>query len=346
MFVVVCTALFSAAQDSTSFKTYKEFDFIPAGNIVFFEDFSKTAFLSLPPNFNSEGDKGGVNEVKGIDGRWLKLSDGSSTHFMLKAPIISDFSIQFDLLLKQKGTNMCFSFDMISSAPNRAYFGDYPGINGLRQTFTIDSVFFMNWMDSSTVNKLSRFHNKAFMTNPDIPVRLSISYIKGILKLYANQYLMGEVKYPFAGASIIDMFRFYQKNCGTDNYEVYVSNITIATDYFDINENLLKDGKYISHAIVFEGNSDKIKGDSYPVLLKIAEFMKKEKTAKIKILSLSTDDASLSAKRANSIKNCLVTIFKSDNSRIIAEGQANTELTKIKTSEGRANSIRIEFIRM
>ena len=343
---VVFAALYSTAQDSTSFNSYKEFDFIQATNIVFFEDFSSTPYLSLPSNFNSEGDKSGAVEIKGYEGKWLKLSDGSSTYFTLKKPIISDFSVQFDLLLKQRGTNMCFSFDMISSAPNRTYFGDFPGINGLRQTFTIDSVFFMNWMDSVTVNKLSRFHNKAFMTNPDKPVRLSMSYIKGILKLYANQYLMGEVKYPFAGASIIDMFRFYQKNCGSDNYDIYLSNIIIAADYSDINECLLRDGKYISHSVSFEGNTDKLKGESYPVLLKIAEFLKKEKSAKIKILSLSSNDATLSANRAQSIKTYLVNIFKSDKTRIIAEGVANTEISKIKTSEGIANSLRIEFIKM
>ena len=72
----------------------------------------------------------------------------------------------------------------------------------------------------------------------------------------------------------------------------------------------------------------------------------KEKTSKIKIINLNTDDQALSAKRAQSIKNCLVKMYKSDAARIVAEGKANTELQKIKTSEGKANSLRVEFIKM
>lgn len=346
VFFLMSIAYTDFAQDSLTFRSYKDFDFIPASSIVFFEDFSTYAYSSFPLTFKSDEQKGEVVTLKDCKGKWFKLTDGSSPFFMLKSPLIGDFSVQFDLLLKQKGINMCFNFDMICSAPNRAFSGDYPGINGLRQSFTIDSVFFMNWMDSVEVKKLDRFHNKAFMTNPDVPVRISISYIKGIMKLYANQYYLGEVKYPFSGASIVDMFRFYQKPCGTDNYDVYVSNISVANDYYDIFESLLKDGNFTTHAIVFEGQTDIIRGESYPVLLKISEFLKKEKNVKIKVLSLSTEDAVLSSKRAQSIKNYLVSIFKSDASRIFPEGKANNELPKIKTVEGKANSLRIEFVKM
>jgi hypothetical protein len=342
-FGIICFAL---AQDSVSFIEYKNFDFIPADNIVFFEDFSSSAYASFPEKFKSEDQKGEVMVLKDFEGKWFKPADGSSPYFILKEPLITDFSVQFDILLKQRGNTFCFNFDMICSAPNRAYSGDYPGINGLRQTFTFDSVFFMNWMDSTMINQLNRFHDKAFMTNLFTPVRISISYIKGILKLYGNQYFIGEVKFPFSGASIIDMFRFYQKNCGTDNYDIYISNISIAKDYTDILENLVKTGKYISHAIAFEGKTDVLNGASYPVLKLIAEFLKKDKEAKIKITNLNTDDQALSVKRAQAIKNFLVKVLKSDAVKIIAEGKANNELLKIKTSEGKANSLRVEFVKM
>lgn len=116
---------------------------------------------------------------------------------------------------------------------------------------------------------------------------------------------------------------------------------------------LLTEGKLVTHGILFDVGSDKIKPESYTTLKEIATVLKENPEVRVKIIGHTDSDGSdaanleLSKRRAASVKNALSKDFGIDASRMETDGKGESQpIADNKTQEGKANNRRVEFIRL
>ena len=116
---------------------------------------------------------------------------------------------------------------------------------------------------------------------------------------------------------------------------------------------LLEDGRAQIPDIYFSSGSDRIREESEPVLLEIANVLKRHPDWKLNVEghtdSLAADDFNLdlSKRRAAAVKNALVTRHGIDAARLTPEGFGETRpRASNATPVGRADNRRVELVRM
>lgn len=134
--------------------------------------------------------------------------------------------------------------------------------------------------------------------------------------------------------------------------EYYVSNVRMATGAPDTRNKMLTQGKWVSHGILFDVNSDRIKGESYGSLKEIANVLTENADLKVQIVGHTDSDGDdksnldLSRRRAASVKTALATQFAIDAGRMDTDGKGEGEpVDKNDTPAGKVNNRRVEFIR-
>jgi outer membrane protein OmpA-like peptidoglycan-associated protein len=109
----------------------------------------------------------------------------------------------------------------------------------------------------------------------------------------------------------------------------------------------------VTHGILFDVNSDKIKPESYGVVKEISKVLQENPAVSVKIVGHTDSDGDeaknmeLSKRRAASVKLMLSTEFGVDASRMETDGKGEKEPSGPNTSaEGKANNRRVEFIKL
>ena len=120
----------------------------------------------------------------------------------------------------------------------------------------------------------------------------------------------------------------------------------------DTRNKLLTQGKWATNGILFDVNSDRIRGESYGTLKEVAGVLTENADLKVQIVGHTDSDGEapanldLSRRRAASVKTALVSEFKIDASRMDTDGKGESEpADKANTSAGKANNRRVEFIK-
>jgi outer membrane protein OmpA-like peptidoglycan-associated protein len=107
---------------------------------------------------------------------------------------------------------------------------------------------------------------------------------------------------------------------------------------------------FVTHGIVFDSGSDKLKPESAPVLRQVATYLKENPEVKVTITG-HTDDVgetaanqALSEKRAAAVAASLAADFGIDAARFTTAGKGESvPIAKNDSPEGRATNRRVEF---
>ena len=153
-----------------------------------------------------------------------------------------------------------------------------------------------------------------------------------------------------AAAKLNSLVFFIRGGCG--NCEYYLGNLRVAAGAPDTRNKLLTEGKWVTHGILFDVNSDKIKGESYGALKEIAGVLMENAAVKILIVGHTDSDGDaaanmdLSKRRAASVKTALTREFGIDAARMDIDGKGATQpVDKNDNPAGKANNRRVEFIK-
>jgi outer membrane protein OmpA-like peptidoglycan-associated protein len=121
----------------------------------------------------------------------------------------------------------------------------------------------------------------------------------------------------------------------------------------DTRNRLLTEGKWVTHGILFDVNSDRIRGESYGTLKEIAAVLKENPAVRVRIVGHTDsdgDDASnldLSRRRAAAVKTALAAEFGIESARMETEGRGESEpAAGNDTAAGKANNRRVEFLKL
>jgi outer membrane protein OmpA-like peptidoglycan-associated protein len=115
---------------------------------------------------------------------------------------------------------------------------------------------------------------------------------------------------------------------------------------------VIQSGRYVSHGILFDTGSDRLKPESAPVIQMVAKGLQSAPDLKLLIeghtdsVGNPASNLDLSKRRAEAVKAVLVSQFQIDAGRLTTDGLGATKpIDSNDTPQGRANNRRVEFVK-
>lgn len=328
-----------------------KFDFLPGTEVIYATDFSNEAVGDFPGDFNTNA-SGEVVTINGKSGKWLSMNKNGAfipdniknlpDNFTLEfdAGIIGDptnnysgFGINFTTVKDELMKDVLFHYGSVlwmHPAAEQANIGIYP----LSGATAIENEIKMNQWDIT---------NKSF-------VRVSIWRQKGRLRVYVGKEKVVDVPRFFVENKPYDLsfFRSFFQEC-----ELLISNIRFAHAGADMRTKFMNEGRFSTSEILFDVNSDIIKKESTPTIKEIAALLQENASVKMKIVGHTDSDGdananvALSKKRAESVKNKLISEYGIAASRFSTDGKgASQPIESNGNAAGKAKNRRVEFIKM
>jgi OmpA-OmpF porin, OOP family len=336
-----------------SFQAYSKFDFVPGEKVVAFEDFSQDAIGDFPARWNTDG-SGEIVTVAGKAGRWLKFTKPGyfTPEFITELP--DNFTLEFDLTVPPAFEGRALLVALVElenlkqpadwrTAPNSFQFTTLPGPDEGASDMTSRQN-----SDSAAANQAT---TPQLAAKSGTPFHISVWRQRQRVRVYINQEKVWDAPRGLTAAAKLNTIFFYLPE--TDpSLAYYLTNLRIATGAPDTRNKILTEGKWVSHGILFDVNSDHIKAESYGSLKEIAAVL--AENADLKILIVGHTDADgdeaanldLSKRRAASVKTALANEFKIDVTRMDVDGKGEGQpVDKNDTPAGKANNRRVEFIK-
>ncbi len=120
----------------------------------------------------------------------------------------------------------------------------------------------------------------------------------------------------------------------------------------DFSQVISASGRYVSHGILFDTGSDRLKPESAAVIQSIARGLETNPSLKLRIeghtdsVGNAAQNLDLSRRRAEAVRTVLVSQFKVDASRLTTAGLGATKpLDSNDTPQGRNQNRRVEFVK-
>lgn len=352
--LLLLLATAAAAQEGApSFQAYSKFDFVPGEKVVAVEDFTQDAIGDFPAKWNTDG-SGEIVTIAGKTGRFLKITRQGFfiPEFITDLP--DNFTLEFDVTVPPtyEGYPLTVALVQLENlkepaawyvAPNSFTFTAGPGPTDFASNMTSrqDS-------DSVAANQISL---SQLTSKNASPIHISVWRQRQRVRVYVNQEKVWDVPRGITASAKLNSIVFSAREVDP-TLTYFLSNIRIATGAPDTRNKILREGKWVSHGILFDVNSDRIKAESYGSLKEIAGVLTENKDVKLQIVGHTDadgDDAAnldLSKRRAASVKAALAREFSIDAARMDTDGKGEGQpIDKNDNPAGKANNRRVEFIK-
>jgi len=331
-------------------KVFTKFDFVPGDKMIFFDDFSDTDVGEFPRKWTLDGPKQGnsntVDVVEYQEKRFLRSVPGAkgqppATQYLRldqKGDFPEKFTIEFDAVLApvKEGSTYHNVYRVFFVPADKK--GD---------------VF--KWNGPHSVNISGKESNSA---NTKTNVGLSdgkvhhvaISVNGSFVKAYIdNQRVINDpdgIKRPIKQ---VGLQMQTPNNFKSD--KLLFTNFRLAAGGKDIKSALDTDGKIITHGILYDTGKATLKAESLPTLKMILRLLNDDPELNFSIEGHTDNQGNkginqpLSERRADAVKNWLEE-KGIESTRLKTTGFGDTKpIDSNKTTEGRANNRRVEFVK-
>ncbi|WP_346237472.1 OmpA family protein [Niabella insulamsoli] len=353
----------------SGFSATGKFDFIPGERVIGFEDFSQDGLGDFPAKWNTNG-SGTLSKLNDNPNKFLMTNSETVFYPEFIKGLPDNFTVEFDLASTPEFSYYSGYFVIgFTSEPNIGKsWGSFKKYGNRRNNtkLTVELALHPTGAGGdqgmSVVNAVggdqeivsNDLEQKVFATKGGKNnVHVSIWRQKGRLRVYLNESKIWDIPRAFGdGSEKINAIYFRNDGPGNDAQQFFVGNVRVAVGAPDTRSKLITEGKFVTTGILFDVNSDKIKGESYGVLKDIANVLSENATVRVKIIGHTDSDGdeaanlSLSKKRAEAVKKALSSEFGIAESRMSTEGKGETQPAADNTTpEGKANNRRVEFIK-
>ena len=326
----------AAAEDMT---LYTKYDFIPGDKVIFWDDLAKEEMGEFPSRWNL---KDGVFEVAKQYGRnWILCTNtGTIIPKGTKGEMPPKYTIELDLYAKNEPGIRGHWYRIVWVNDK----GDEIAEFGLRE---FESTH-LRIMGNDLANKrLEPPVSRGIHT-------MRVMATKTSLKCYLDQERVANV--PAVEGFKPVGFRVWVApftNNSDANNPCLFGNLRYAEGGKTMREQLAEDGRIVTHGILFDSGSDKIRGESYKTLADIGGMLTEDTALRISIEGHTDSDGAdaanlaLSQNRARSVKDYLVSTYKVDAGRLETKGWGEGKpIDTNDTPEGKANNRRVELVKL
>jgi OmpA-OmpF porin, OOP family len=318
----------AAAQD---LKAYQNYDFVPGDKIVFEDDFKSDTDGEFPAHWKLDAGQAVVNKV-GDEPAFL-LTEGN--YVKVRPRIKGDnyladtFTVEFDFYPKAGGFEQMIVFLNPDDEGRQISIGKEV-VAGFEPSL---SATYAGDKDNYT----DKWHHAALV------------FKKNQLKVYEDQYRV--LVMPDTGEITPKSVAF--GGIGDPNNPLVFKNIRIATGGgMNLIDRLTKDGKIVTHGILFDVNQSTIKPQSMGAITQIVKLLKDNPAVKLEIGGHTDGDGdaaknvTLSQSRADAVKKAIVDQGV-DAARLTTKGYgASKPVDANTTPEGKANNRRVELTKI
>jgi outer membrane protein OmpA-like peptidoglycan-associated protein len=354
-----------------SFKAYSRYDFVPGENIMFAEDFSQDVIGEFPLKW-ATNNRGETVTIESLAGKWMQLF--KEGHFV--SPYIKNlpenFTMEFDLVLNlppnTQNTNYAdIVFRLMEIEPGdekaRRFFNENfeakADIKVILSPFPEEgsrvSLFSTQGGNNQTYFSKEGKELRNMQTLLRKPIHFAIWIQKERFRLWMNGEKIYDIPQAVPENARFNRIEFQTEGSPYTDEELgyYISNIKLAQGTPDMRSKLITEGRLVTNGILFDVNSDKIKGESAGVLNEIAKVLKENPSVKVKIIGHTDSDGDaaknldLSKRRAAAVKEALAKEYGVDATRMQWDGLGKSKpVADNATKEGKAQNRRVEFIKL
>ena len=307
-------------------------DFIPGEKILLYDDFSDMVGDEPPPHWKVRGTVAELKVGGGI--RQLTLKGESVTLTPNVKDLPRNFTIETDLTIEGTAPDCRPEMEW--------YFRQKDGQNTMYLRTKQEPSGW--WMRLDADDELGE---KTVPVDFKQPVKLAMWVQNGRVRLYLN------------GARIFDVNQVTLQPIASIDEHMWTGEKSIGYRFVrigestpDFSQTIASSGRYVTHDILFDTDSDHLKPESAPVIKSIALGLATNPAMKLQVEGHtdSTGGAShnldLSTRRAEAVKAILVSQFNVDVSRLTTAGMGDTKpIDSNDTPQGRAQNRRVEFVR-
>ena len=343
----------SATATAPSFQSYSKYDFVPGEKVVSVDDFAQDAIGDFPARWNTDG-SGEVVTLEGRIGRWLKITQPGffTPEFVTDLP--DNFTLEFDLTVPPTFEGRALVVALVqlenvkrpadwSTAPNSFQFTTLPEPTG-----GASDMFSRQDGTSGTANQAQTAQLAA---KDGRPIHISVWRQRQRVRVYMNQEKVWDAPRGLTTSTKLNSLVFSVPEVdGANTY--FLTNLRIATGAPDTRNKILTEGNWVSHGILFDVNSDRIKPESYGSLKEIAGVLTENAELRVQVVGHTDSDGDeaanldLSKRRAASVRAALTKEFAIDAGRMDTDGKGESQpVDSNNTPAGKANNRRVEFIK-
>ena len=321
-------------------------DFVPGEKTIFYDDFTDMAGDEPPPHWKV---RGGMAELRtGGNVRQLTMTRGDIVLTPNLKTFPQNFTMEADITLASLSGN---------GGRVSWHFMAKDGWQSLEIVlFAQDSDEDHGVSTEVLVGDQTQNIENIGSARPALdwrkPMQQALWLQDGRIRLYMNGTRLIDVNQVSVDMSKVAYVEFRQDMNNSPEGVVGLRRVRFAESTPDFSKVIASAGRYVTHGILFDADSDRIKAESAAVIKSIARGLETNPNLKLLIEGHtdSTGDAAhnldLSKRRAEAVKAVLVSQLGVDPSRLTTAGLGATRpIDSNDTPQGRAQNRRVELVR-
>ncbi len=335
-------------------SVYSKFDFVPGDQPLFIDDFSNEFVGDFPSRWNTNG-SGELVTVEGETNKWLKILPGFSMAYIPDISSLPDeFTLEFDVI----------ALGLDSKTSSQSYFGIVISDNNtFKQSANMGMVeySFCQFINPGVIVENKIASKRVIRNDVKADIRnivkekhhVSIAVNKERFRFWINENKYIDVPRLLPSNTQMQGIKFTLRGTDTNKESILISNVKVAKGGVDLRRKLLADGKISTTGILFNSGSAQIQPQSMGIIRQIYQVLQQDSTINLKIVGHTDADGDdqknleLSKKRADAVKDALVSIYNVSQNRLSTEGMGETKPVADNTSaDGKALNRRVEFIKL
>ena len=306
--------------------------FIPGDKTIFYDDFTDMTAGDPPPHFKV---RGAAPELQAAgDVRQLKVSANGTLIPNLTA-LPKNFTFEAEVVFNTKMREM-ITLILLSGEKQILQFTTQAMETNCDMTVSLRAPY----------QELGRIRVNA---NWAQPAKIALWVQDGRLRAFLN----GEKLLDFNQVEMpaISRVEFLHGFNGPNQYLAYRS-VRFAESTPDFSQIIMSSARFVTHGILFDTGSDRLKAESAPVIQSIAKGLETNPSLRLLIeghtdsVGNAAANLDLSRRRAEAVKAVLVAQFKVDAARLTTAGLGATKpIDTNDTPQGRSQNRRVELVK-
>ncbi|HMB63210.1 MAG TPA: OmpA family protein, partial [Eudoraea sp.] len=339
----------SLSNDPRMMKVYSKFDFVPGDKLLFFDDFGQENVGDFPSRWNTNG-SGEVVSINDETDKWFELKSGHSNYFIPDLPSLpEEYTIEFDLIANglDRQTASTSVLKIIISDNNAFKLGNYALAQFSFCQYAPVGMRIRN-RSGDINNEIGADLRDAVLTQPHI----SIAVNNQRFRLWMNEKKYIDVPRLLPADQQLTALKFELLYFRDGKERLFIKNLKVAEGGLDLRQKLIAEGRVSTNGILFDSGSANIQPQSMGIIRQISQALQQENNMNLNIIGHTDSDGEnasnleLSKKRADAVKNALVTIYGIDSARLSTQGKGETEpIGDNNTADGKAQNRRVEFVK-
>ena len=335
-------------------KVYSKFDFVPGDKMLFFDDYTNDYIGDFPSKWNTNGG-GEIVTINDSPQKWLGILPGYNTKYIPDVVLPEEYTIEFDVLVT--GVDRKTS----STAVLQVELSDDKGFRHGDNYFYVTIPFCQYSAIGFRVKNYVRRGAEAEINNvvkADIrdavlnQPHISIAVNKQRFRLWVNEKKYVDIPRGIP-LNAINTLKFELHHFKDGKERLFLSNLKVAEGGVDLRRKLISEGSVSTNGILFDSGSANIQPQSYGIIRQISQVLLQERAMRLNIIGHTDSDGpddsnmALSKRRADAVKNALVTVYNISADRLETEGKGESEpVGDNSTADGKAQNRRVEFVKL